>query len=134
MNKALQLLRSLKDIADAGVPLRRFLIPNFVLLALEMVSLFLLARLVQSVLTMAAGNTPNILPLVGLTGVLVAKSFINAWLLWLVYSSFRKNEIILRQLCLDLARSAPSRQLRSESIESVTHQINVYPPNLTYNV
>jgi ABC-type transport system involved in cytochrome bd biosynthesis fused ATPase/permease subunit len=134
MNKALQLLKSLKAIAEAGVPLRHFLLPNFVQLALEMLSLSLLARLVQSVLTMAGGTPPSIWPLVGLTGVLVAKSFVNAWLLWVVYSGFRRNEVILRQLCLDLARSAPSRQLRSESIETVTHQINVYPPNLTYNV
>jgi ABC-type transport system involved in cytochrome bd biosynthesis fused ATPase/permease subunit len=134
MNKYVQLFRSLKGIADAGVPLRRFVAPNLVLLALEMVSLFLLARLVQSVLSMAAGTHPDLWPVAMLTAILVLKSFVNAWLLWVVYANFRTNEMILRRLCLDMARAAPSRQLRGESIETVTHQINVYPPNLTYNV
>lgn len=127
-------IHSLRSVAKLGVPLRRFVYPNLIMIVLEVVSLYMLAKLLAGVLATAAGASIDLGGATVLAGLLVLKSFANGALTKLIYNSYAENEIVLRRYFLGLARGATSRTLRSRSVETVTHEVNVYPANLTYNV
>ncbi len=128
------LLRDIRTISDRGVKVRQLLLPNAVLVLLELASLYLLVRLMGSILSAAQGVPIDFNAALGVAGLLVLKSLLNGVLGKLIYRLYARNEGLLRQSILGLARAAPSSALRARSVETITHEINVYPSNMTYGV
>ena len=129
-----KLLRDIRTITTIGIKLRQLLLPSALLVLLELVSLYLLVRMMGSLLSAAQGVPLHFGAALGVAGLLVLKSLINAALGKRIHRLYARNETLLRQSLLDLARDAPSSALRARSAETITHEINVYPPNMTYGV
>jgi ABC-type transport system involved in cytochrome bd biosynthesis fused ATPase/permease subunit len=108
--------------------------PSLVILVLELVSLYVLARLFSSVLSTAAGAAIDLTAALTLALLLVVKSLVSGFVSQIIYREFAENETKIRDSMLESVRFAPSRTLRGQSIETVTHQVNVYPSNLTFSV
>lgn len=129
-----ELLRDISAITSEGIKLWQLLLPNAVLVLLELVSLYLLVKLMGSMLSAAQGVPIDIQAALGVAGLLVLKSALNASTGKLIYRLYARNETLLRQSILERARAAPSSFLRARSVETITHQVNNYPPNMTYGV
>lgn len=129
-----ELLHDISAITSEGIKLWQLLLPNAVLILLELVSLYLLVRLMGSMLSAAQGVPIDIQAALGVAGLLVLKSIVNAALGKLINRLYARNETLLRQSILGRARAAPSSVLRVRSVETITHEVNVYPSNMTYGV
>ena len=134
MEQIKHIIKALKLISAVGIPLKKFVWPNIAVTILELISLYLLARLMGNVLSAAAGSPIDITATLALAALLVLKSFANALLMRVMYSGYAQTESKIRAAFLDLARAVPSRSLRAQSVETVTHQISTHAPNLTYGV
>ena len=128
------LLRDVGVITAQGVHVRQLLLPNAVLVMLELASLYLLVRLMGSMLSAAQGVPIDFQAALGVAGLLVLKSLLNAGLGKLIHRLYARNEVLLRQNILARAKAAPSSALRARSVETITHEVNVYPSNMTYGV
>jgi ABC-type transport system involved in cytochrome bd biosynthesis fused ATPase/permease subunit len=133
-NSLRELLNDIGTITAQGVRVRQLLMPNIVLVLLELASLYLLVRLMGSMLSAAQGVPIDLQAALGVAGLLVLKSLLNAWLGKLIHRLYARNETLLRQSILARAQAAPSSALRARSVETITHEVNVYPSNMTYGV
>jgi ABC-type transport system involved in cytochrome bd biosynthesis fused ATPase/permease subunit len=129
-----ELIHDIRTITAQGVRVRQLLLPNAVLVMLELVSLYLLVRLMGSMLSASQGLPIDFQAALGVAGLLVLKSLLNAGLGKLIHRLYARNETLLRQSILGRARAAPSSALRARSVETITHEVNVYPSNMTYGV
>ena len=133
-NSLRELIHDIGTITAQGVRVRQLLLPNVVLVLLELVSLYLLVRLMSSMLSTSQGLPIDFPAAIGVAGLLVLKSLLNAGLGKLIHRLYAGNETLLRQSLLGHARAAPSSALRARSVETITHEVNVYPSNMTYGV
>lgn len=129
-----ELLRDIDTITARGVKVRQLLLPNAMLVLLELASLYLLVKLMGSMLSAAQGAPIDFNAALGVAGLLVLKSLLNGALGKQIHRLYARNEVLLRQSVLGLAQVAPSSALRARSVETITHEVNVYPSNMTYGV
>jgi len=118
----------------AGIRRIQLVLPICGLIVLELAALYLTYRLVGSLLSAAGGGTVS-LPVVVIAGaLLIAKSGATFAISSRLYTIFAELEQHLRQRLVSCAESARSPALRSRSVETISHEINVYPHNIAYGV
>jgi ABC-type multidrug transport system fused ATPase/permease subunit len=121
-------------VAASGAPFRRLIAPNLLIAALELASLYVVFRLMNSLLSAANGDKISVVSALLLATALLIKSAVNITLGKHMFRVYAESEARLRSGMLSVAQNAPSSSLRGRSIETVTHEINVYPSNITYSV
>jgi ABC-type transport system involved in cytochrome bd biosynthesis fused ATPase/permease subunit len=118
----------------AGIRRSQLVMPICGLIVLELAALYLTYRLVGSLLSAASGGTVSLSAVVGSGVLLVAKSAATFAISSHLYTIFAELEQRLRQHLVSAAESARSPALRSRSVETISHEINVYPHNIAYGV
>lgn len=129
-----EIVSGVRTITTQGVHVRQLILPNALLVLLELASLYLLVQLMGSMLSAAQGVPVDFHAALGLAALLVGKSLLNALVGKQVFRLYARNETLLRQSILNRARAAPSSALRARSLESIVHEVNAYPSNMTYGV
>jgi ABC-type transport system involved in cytochrome bd biosynthesis fused ATPase/permease subunit len=121
-------------VRQASIPRAKMLVPIFGLIVLELSALYLTYRLVGGLLSATSGARVDVVVVVVAGGLLVAKSVLTFFISSYLYRVYGQLEWNLRRRLAHAAEIAPSSALRSRSVETISHEINVYPHNLAYGV